>query len=212
MKPQSPNVSHFSLCLWTLISLGALIPLSGHADDLLKNGSFENDSPYTIPPNHDGRVETLQAEGWLSYAGATLSDKKSNTGDRAAKFEVTDDASRGAVNFHMAAMLDHKQLMPGDTVKASCWVLNEGLSFPQGNPTSFTIELLNQDGAQEWINVPLPSHPSGAWEQVEGEIVIPEEFDGSWRVRVGIKIVESQGLNIGSGTVYFDDFEAEIVR
>lgn len=171
MKTKTHNSRRFSICLWTLISLATILPLNGHSAELLKNGSFEDPSPYTIPPSHDGRAETLKTAGWQSYAGATRSDKKARTGDWAARFEVTEeDADRGEVNFHMTALVVEKQLVSGETLKASCWILNEGMSFPQGAGInlSFTIESLCPDGSPKWANVPLPL-PSDGWQKVEAE-------------------------------------------
>lgn len=201
--------SLFALCAFLLSTTFAN---AFSEDGLIRNGSFEDESPVPLMVNTPGQTETLQTTSWFSIDAATRSDEKSHSGQWSAKL-VTKDENIGPDKFgqFMWTFIEPGKMIPGGTLRVSAWVLNETFLSGSGTPTIW-IEILPPGGEGETIkeSAPLPEEPTDGWVQVKVEAKVPEDFNADFRVRVGVSVVYDKPHLIEPGAMHFDDFEGEI--
>lgn len=200
--------SFLTLCAFLLSTTFAKAQSHG---DLIRNGSFENASPVVLTIDTPGQTETLQTAYWTSIDAATRSDKKSHTGEWSAKLETTEDNIGAKVfgQFLWTFIEPGKMMIPGGTLRVSAWVLIETLLSGTGTPTIW-IEMIPPGEEAIRESAPLPEEPTDDWVQVKVEARVPDDFDGEWRVRVGVSVVYGNPNFLEPGAIYLDDFEAEI--
>src|SRR3990172_5520904 len=162
---QTPQTSQCVLAALLLVAIAlAVVAGSALAANLVKNGSFENDSNGDGMPNGWGGQDLTTADKRVcsqSFAGN-------------CSFKMKGDASKDKFLFQVPSVSGG----PGDAYTLKIWVKTKDLIFGAGL-ARINLFLAQTDGGQDYASVNILEGTTG-WTLYTLDLLATEPYSGAW--------------------------------